>query len=176
MGKNRLLEMLLIPRSTWYNNVRSRVSRDKWNAIRVHFKKPSCAYCGCRHGLHCHEVWKYDDVNHIQRLVGFESVCFLCHAVKHLGLVGIQAQQGYLDYSGLVEHYCVVNECTEENFLADRKEAFRLWEERSKHEWTIDVSYLDSLNIVSVRAWMKEHPDEVARVKEKHGTQSVLYM
>jgi len=80
------------------------------------------------------------------------------------------AKRGDLDYQRLIGHYCVVNECTREDFLRDREEAFKLWEERSKFEWTIDVSYLDLLNIVGVRAWMKEHPTEVARVKEKGGT------
>jgi len=93
-----------------------------------------------------------------------------------LGLAGIQAQQGYLDYSNLVEHYCVVNGCTKEDFFQDREEAFRLWEERSKYEWTIDTSYLDTLDLPKyvnnrekVRVWMKEHPDEVVRIKEKGG-------
>ena len=167
---NRLLEISLTPRTTWYDNVRTRVSRDEWNAIRAYFKKPSCAYCGYKGMLFTHEVWKYDDVNHIQRLVGFLSICGLCHAVKHLGLAGLMAKRGDLDYQRLIGHYCVVNECTREDFLRDREEAFKLWEERSKFEWTIDVSYLDLLNIVGVRAWMKEHPTEVARVKEKGGT------
>ena len=167
---NRLLQIELVPKSTWYNNVRSQVSRDEWNAIRIHFKKPSCQFCGRRYGLHCHEVWKYDDALHIQKLVGFETLCFLCHAIKHLGLAGLMAQRGDLDYQRLIEHYCVVNECTREEFLQDRKEAFDLWEGRSRLEWTIDVSYLDTLDLrglgSEVRAWMKEHPDEVQRIKE----------
>ena len=173
---NRLLSVELVPKSTWYNNVRTQVSRDVWTSIRTYFMKPSCQYCGRRFGLHCHEVWKYDDILHIQKLAGFESVCFLCHSIKHLGLAGIQAQQGYLDYSELIEHYCVVNECTREDFLADREGAFELWEERSKYEWTIDTSYLDTLDLPKyvnnrekVRVWMKEHPDEVVRIKEKGG-------
>ena len=174
---NRLLSISLIPKSTWYNNVRSQVSRDVWNAIRAYFKKPSCQFCGYKGKLFTHEVWKYDDALHIQKLVGFESVCFLCHSIKHLGLAGIQAQQGYLDYSELIEHYCAVNECTKEDFLADREEAFELWKERSKFEWIVDVSYLDSLdlpkrrtseNTRKVRAWMREHPDEVARLRNSY--------
>ena len=165
---NRLLEIELVPRTTWYNNVRSRVSRDKWNAIRVHFKKPSCQFCGRRYGLHCHEVWKYDDVGHIQKLSGFETACFLCHSIKHLGLAGLMAKRGDLDYRRLVEHYCACNGCAREDFIQDREEAFKLWEERSKFEWTVDISYLDSLNIVRVRDWMKEHPNEVQHVNNSY--------
>lgn len=33
--------------------------------------------------LHCHEIFEYDDAEHVQRLVGFTALCNLCHRVKH---------------------------------------------------------------------------------------------
>ena len=164
----RLLSIELVPKSTWYDNVRSRVSREVWSSIRTRFMKGQCQYCGRRYGLHCHEVWKYDDTLHIQKLKGFETTCFLCHAIKHIGLAGIMARRGDLDMGELVKHYCKVNGCTKEDFEQDREEAFELWEVRSQHDWTLDISYLDSLNIVGTREWMRMHPDEVVRVKEKN--------
>ena len=163
----RLLGISLIPKTSWYSNVRSQVSRDVWSAIRLRVMKRSCQYCGCRYGLHCHEVWSYDE-NYVQSLKGFETTCFLCHAIKHLGLAGLMAKRGDLDYQRLIKHYCEVNGCTEDDFLLDREEAFELWEERSQHGWTIDISYLESLNITSTREWMKEHPKEVARIKDSY--------
>jgi hypothetical protein len=120
--------------------------------------------------LFCHEVWKYDDVNHIQKLAGFESICGLCHSIKHLGLAGIMAKRGGIDYSQLVVHYCRVNGCTKEDFEADRSEAFELWHRRSQYDWTVDISYLDTLGFNSdakVARWMREHPDEVEEIRER---------
>jgi len=165
---NRLLSIQLVPETSWYDNVRSRVSRDKWIAIRAYFKKPSCQYCGYKGNLFTHEVWKYDDKRCTQKLVGFEAVCFLCHSVHHFGLAGIMARRGDLDMNELIRHYCVVNGCTKEDFELDKKEAFELWEERSKHDWSVDISYLDSLGIVSIREWMRKHPSEVQHLKNSY--------
>ena len=165
---NRLLSVELVPRTSWYDNVRSKVSRDVWDSVRTHFKKPSCQFCGYRGKLFCHEVWKYDDKTHIQKLIGFRSICGMCHNIKHLGLAGLMAQRGDLDYAQLIKHYCAVNGCTREDFLRDRAEAFDLWERRSQYEWTVDMSYLDSLGIVRVREWMKLHPSEVQHIKSSY--------
>lgn len=176
---NRLLSVELVPKSTWYINVRSRVNRDTWDAIRSYFRKPSCQFCGHKGALFCHEVWKYDDKTYVQKLIGFRSICSLCHSIKHLGLAGLMAQRGDLDYQALIKHYCAVNGCSEEDFLRDRKEAFDLWERRSRHDWIVDISYLDTLKLPKyvsnyqkgceeVRAWMKEHPNEVNHIKSSY--------
>ena len=161
---NRLLQIELVPKTSWYTNVRSQVSRDVWASIRAAVKKPSCQFCGHKGKLFTHEVWKYDDVLYIQKLVGFRSICGLCHHIKHLSLAGLMAKRGDLDYQALIKHYCEVNGCTKEDFLLDRREAFELWQERSSYDWIVDISYLDSLNIVGTREWMKEHPVEVERI------------
>ena len=169
---NRLLGMELVPRTSWYDNVRSQVSREVWKEIRFRTLKPSCQLCGWKGLLFCHEVWKYDDVAHVQKLIGFESLCFLCHSVKHLGLAGIMAQKGQLDYSELVAHYCKVNGCTDKDFLRDRKEAFEVWRRRSEHPWTVDVSFLDGLGLKGmyrvVSEYIHTHPDEVECIKQKY--------
>jgi len=114
-------------------------------------------------------VWKYDDVNCIQKLVGFETVCFLCHNIKHLVLAGMLIGKGAVDYKELIKHYCVVNDCTEQDFHGDSFDSLALWEERSKHEWKIDFSYLGGVKerVEGARAWMKEHPKEVKDIKQK---------
>jgi hypothetical protein len=169
----RLLQIELVPRSTWYQNVRSAVGRDVWRELRYRFLKGQCQICGARAELHVHEVWRYDDVGHVQRLVGFMCLCFLCHAIKHLGLAGLQAQRGDLDYSELVRHYCAVNECTPDDFVADRAGAFELWGERSQYEWTLDLSYLDGLGLrgfsARIREYVRAHPEVVSRIKQKAG-------
>jgi len=59
--------------------------------------------------------------------------------IKHLGFAEVLANKGELDYSTLVKHYMNVNNCTDEDFLRHKDEAFKKWNERSKYTWTIDL-------------------------------------
>ncbi len=172
----RLLQIELVPRSTWYDNARSRFPQCMWRELRCRFLKPQCQICGYGRALSSarlflHEVWRYDDANHVQKLVGFMSLCMLCHSIKHLGLAGIMAQRGDLDYGQLIKHYCSVNGCTEGDFFEDRKVAFEAWRQRSQFEWTLDLSYLGPIveEIAGVKRWMREHSDAVAEVGERYG-------
>jgi len=88
--------------------------------------------------MNLHEIWEYDDQKHIQKLVGFILLCKMCHHVKHIGLAGILAGEGKLDYDDLIEHFCRVNGCTEEDFEEYRDKAFEIWENRSQREWKQD--------------------------------------
>lgn len=74
------LTIELVPATSWGNNLRSRLPKKSWNAIRkrvykeADFKCEICGGVGKRHPVECHEVWEYDDVNHIQSLVGFVAL------------------------------------------------------------------------------------------------------
>jgi len=94
----------------------------------------------------------------------------LCSSVKHLGLAGMMAKRGDLDYSQLIVHYCKVNGCSKEDFEADRSEAFELWHRRSQCDWKVDISYLDTIGFggdAKVAKWMRAHPEEVERIRKK---------
>ena len=58
--------------------------------------------------LHCHEIWNYGDLQHIQKLVGFVALCRLCHHVKHLALALILAEAGRLDFDGVIRHFLCI--------------------------------------------------------------------
>lgn len=165
----RFLDIELVPRSTWYKNVRSAVSKQAWKDFRMLYLKSQCQYCGYKGILHLHEIWRYDDDKHIQTLTGFVTLCNMCHHVKHLGLAGMLGQRGDIDYREVVKHYCRMNECTEAEFVQDRDEAFALWEKRSSCEWTFDLTYLEEAarHREQVRKWMKENPEEIARMQAK---------
>ena len=62
----------------------------------------------------------------------------MCHHVKHIGLAGILADKGELDYDELIEHFCGVNNCTKRDFEETRAKAFEVWENRSQYEWKQD--------------------------------------
>ncbi len=118
--------------------------KSKWDVLRREVYKQYEYKCGvCEKTdtrLSCHEIWDYNDTEHIQTLTGFIALCDLCHHCKHLGLAGILARQGKLDIETVINHYREVNNCTLLEFQADRDIVFRQWEERNKYEWVCDIS------------------------------------
>jgi hypothetical protein len=66
------------------------------------------------------------------------AMCDLCNHVKHIGLAGILARQGYLDYDAVVAHFLRVNGCDRETFEQHRKQAYAVWRQRSARPWTVD--------------------------------------
>lgn len=107
--------------------MRKVVSRTTWDALRKqvygHYQH-QCGMCQARGRLHCHEIWHYDDDQHIQTLQGFIALCEWCHHVKHLGLAGILANEGKLDYDRVIAHFLTVNACTLKDFEEHKRQAF----------------------------------------------------
>jgi len=136
------LRIELIPSTVWYSSLYRLLPSDVWNNIRneiIAKDGRKCQICGETEGMmNLHEMWEYDDKKHIQKLVGFILLCKMCHHVKHIGLAGILADKGELDYGELIEHFCRVNNCTERDFEEIRERAFEIWENRSQHEWKQD--------------------------------------
>ena len=96
--------------------------------------------------MNLHEQWKYDDMKHEQKLEEFILLCKMCHHVKHIGLTGILASQGKLDYNKVVKHFCKVNKRTKKEFEEHKARAFEIWEKRSKYQWKQDFGkYKESI-------------------------------
>jgi 5-methylcytosine-specific restriction endonuclease McrA len=126
------------------------MSREVWDSIRNDFIKENgrkCQVCGETSGtMNLHEIWNYDDKKHVQKLEGFILLCRMCHHVKHIGLAGILANQGKLDYDKVIEHFCKVNDCTKKEFEKHKAKAFEIWRERSEYEWNQDFGkYKESI-------------------------------
>lgn len=142
------LTIELVPSTSWYNNVRSNVSKKEWDKIRKSsYKKAKyrCEICngvGINHPVECHEIWHYDDINKIQTLKGFISLCPSCHKVKHAGLAEIN-DESHLVISQLME----VNNLNELQACSYFVDAGEKWIERSKYEWKLDISYLDDISL-----------------------------
>jgi hypothetical protein len=142
------LTIELVPSTSWYDNLRKVIPQSKWDKLRKRVYEKyghKCAVCGAEGRLNCHEVWEYDDHNHIQRLKGFIALCDLCHHVKHIGLASILAAEGRLDYEKVVGHFTKVNGCDRETFERHRDEAFTQWRERSKYDWRVDLGEYEGL-------------------------------
>lgn len=116
--------------------------RKIWDSIRqehIEQNGKKCEVCGRIEGVfNLHEIWSYDDANHVQKLDGFILLCTWCHHVKHIGLAGILADEGKLNYEELVKHFCAVNSCSENDFKQHVEEAFSVWRKRSLYPWTQD--------------------------------------
>ncbi len=136
------LDIELVPKTSWYNNLRKYIDRKNWDKIRkeTYSKYGSkCGICGAEGRLNSHEIWEYDDKKHIQKLKGFIALCNDCHMIKHIGFAGIQALKGLLDIDKLIEHFMKINKCDKKEFKRYKKEAFKQWKERSKYKWHVDL-------------------------------------
>lgn len=136
------LEIELVPSTVWYSSLFRLLPREIWDSVRneiIREKGRKCQICGETEGvMNLHEIWNYDDEKHIQKLEGFILLCRMCHHIKHIGLAGILANEGKLDYDEVIEHFCKVNGCTRKEFEEHRTKAFDRWGRRSLHQWKQD--------------------------------------
>ena len=136
------LTIELVPKTSWYLNLRSELSSENWDKLRKDAYKNANYKCECCGGkgdqwpVECHEIWVYNDDNQTQTLKGLTALCPACHQVKHIGLA--QAR-GML--SEVLEHFSEINNIsiTEAQNIVD--EAFFIWEIRSRLNWKIDLSW-----------------------------------
>lgn len=149
-SNNLILSIELVPKTSWYSNLRKEMEQDDWDKLRKNVYKQfdyGCGICGSKGTLHCHEIWEYDDDKHIQKLKGFIALCVMCHHVKHIGLAGILAQRGELDFNKVIKHFMKVNGCSREIFDEHYERAFKLWKERSAYKWEIELGEYTNLII-----------------------------
>ena len=139
------LTIELVPRTSWFTNLRSILSGEDWDRIRratylsANFICQICGGRGVKHPVECHEIWQYDDLKHHQTLTGLIALCPDCHRVKHIGLAKVQ---GF--YSDAVRHLAKVNEWSigqAESYICS---AFEQWKKRNAFTWTIDISIITS--------------------------------
>lgn len=143
-----LLTIELVPKTCWYSNVRSNVSKGEWDKIRrIIYSRAGnvCEVCGGRGSrwpVECHEMWMYDDERHIQKLVKLVALCPACHEVKHIGLAGIRGRSRQA-----MAHLAKVNNWSMGDVQLYVEGVFEKWEQRSRHQWTLDISYLAQFDI-----------------------------
>jgi 5-methylcytosine-specific restriction endonuclease McrA len=137
------LEVELVPEPCWWSNVRSVVDPPVWDRLRRQTYRQAryrCEICGGRgpqHPVEAHEVWAYDDLRHVQRLERLIALCPACHEVKHLGLAHVRGVE-----TRALAHLARVNGWPPETVTLYTRRAFRVWELRSEHQWTLDLDGL----------------------------------
>ncbi len=139
------LTIELVPSTSWYNNVRSMVSKKEWDIIRKKCYQMSnyiCDICGGKgekHPVECHEIWDYNDKTNTQTLIGLTSLCPSCHEVKHSGLAILQEKE-----RKVINQLKKVNNINEQESINLLRKAFEIHNIRSKKEWTVDISFLNN--------------------------------
>lgn len=147
LGCSKLkLEIELVPKPLWGKSLASTLPKNEWKALRtkrIREKGEVCEICGRTGRVQLHEVWNYDDAGRVQRLVGFQLLCTLCHQVKHFGRTRILAAEGKIDLKPVIDHFCKVNGLTPSDYKDYMKSVDERWMERSRHSWTQDLSLLE---------------------------------
>lgn len=144
----KLLAVELVPSTCWFSNVRSCVSTKTWDFLRkstykqAHYRCEVCGGLAYKWAVECHEIWHYDDPKRIQTLTGLTALCPSCHQVKHIGLAGVQ---GYGEQAEA--HLAKINGWNREQTDAYLKTVWDTWHERSCHNWSLDLDWLNRYGI-----------------------------
>ena len=142
------LTIELVPSTCWFTNLRSELSKQQWDTLRkATYRKANyrCEVCdgkGNKHPVECHEIWHYDDENYIQALKGLIALCPACHQVKHIGLAKLRGKG-----EEAANHLKKVNGWNNLQAQQYILEAFQIWNERSKYQWQLDLTWLEKQGI-----------------------------
>jgi hypothetical protein len=131
----------MIPRNSWYANLRNILPKNEWDTIRKlvykHFNY-QCSICKRKGQLHAHESWIYDYKKSRQTLQDILALCYLCHMSQHLGYVQVKLiPTGELTMEEIEQHWMEINNKSKEEFKHHKYLAFELWEIRSLISWKV---------------------------------------
>lgn len=140
------LDIELVPSSSWGNNVRALLSPQQWKILGDIVRDRAwgvCQICGSSEGhLDCHEIWHYNDRNHIQTLEGLQAICEKCHMVKHMGLARVQKKD-----KQAIAHFMKVNGLSKQKARKLIDKAFQIYSNRCLYSWKLNVSILKRYGI-----------------------------
>ncbi|KKN12041.1 hypothetical protein LCGC14_1020410 [marine sediment metagenome] len=130
-----------IPASTWGRSLANLLPQKEWDKIRFECYKDAgdqCSICGdVSYSLHCHEQWAFDNRKKVQRLVGLECCCEICHDVHHFGRCTQVKTKQYLER--LVRHWCKINGKTRQDFILHQNQVFGVNKKRANIYYIVKV-------------------------------------
>lgn len=160
-NKTRIIKFEFVPKQQANRNVRTFLefktgSYATWQKIRNDIEEKAgckCAICGLSSkdydpkkttNTECHEVWQYgydENKNMVQKLIGLEALCFICHSIKH-------ANQHYKDkefFNTLMEIYTGINNLPDiELSKRDYHDRLTFNIDKEESRYKLDLSYLNS--------------------------------
>jgi hypothetical protein len=136
----------LIPKSSWFDNVRAAVDPADWDRLRHHVYRRAGYRCeACRTNrfrLEAHERFAYEAQAGVQRLVRLICLCHWCHTATHMGLAGLRGVQDQA-----LAHLMTVTGMNPAEANEHVSEAFARWERRSQIPWHVDLSMIAAARI-----------------------------
>jgi len=140
-----MLTVEMIPKTSFFKNLRSELKGSEWDTIRRAVYKRSNYFCeiegcggrGSKHPVECHEIWDYTGTKQI--LKGLIALCPKCHMVKHWGLTQLRGQE-HIAFA----HLKKVNCWNDQQANAHIMEAIALWHARNEVIWKLDISWITS--------------------------------
>lgn len=149
IGENRTfggneLYIDMIPKTSYFKNVRSLFSNEDWNIIRHYIYKRvnyKCECCGSFKFkyLEAHERWSFDIENKIQKLERIIALCKLCHKTVHYGHSKIRNNMEKIN-----NHIKKVKKINDEELDNHINESKNIWKERNKINWILDLSIISN--------------------------------
>lgn len=139
-GNNLYIDM--IPKTTYFKNVRSLFSENDWNLIRHHIYSRCDYRCECCNKkknkyLEAHERWVFDETTQTQKLIRIIALCKLCHSATHYG-----HSKRSKNIDRINNHIKKINNYNDEELKNHIKESYDLWKNRNKIKWNLDFSIL----------------------------------
>ena len=140
-GSNRLY-IDMIPKTTYFKNVRSLFTDEDWNLIRHHIYERvdnRCECCGKKRMkyLDAHERWEFDEEKKTQKLVRIIALCKLCHSATHYGY-----SKRTKNIEKINNHIKKINKYTDEELKEHIENSYKIWKDRNKIKWNLDFSIL----------------------------------
>jgi len=141
-GNNLYID--LIPKTSYFKNVRSIFSKEDWNIIRHHIYKRvfnKCECCGCYRNkfLEAHERWSYNEETKIQKLERIIALCKMCHKSVHYGHSKFNN-----DITKINDHIKKIKKINDEELKEHIKDTKELWKKRNKITWILDLSIIEN--------------------------------
>jgi len=155
IGEDRLyggseLYIDMIPKTSYFKNVRSLFTDSDWNLIRHHIYERSyykCECCGIKKFkyLEAHERWIYNYETKTQTLIRIIALCKLCHNATHYG-----HSKKTKNILKINEHLKKIKNINDEELNKHIDEAYNIWKERNKIKWIIDTSIITNSGFMIV--------------------------
>lgn len=157
-----LLFVDLIPSTCWFTNVRSSVHPSDWDRLRNFIYQRAGNRCECCSSsearLDAHERWSYNTATKVQKLMRLIALCQDCHEVTHMGFAAIS---GRSEEAKL--HLMKVTRMSQMQAEEHINAAFALWSDRSKFQWSLDLSILTDSGITVVDKPAADERKEIAK-------------